>query len=287
MNGQRIIIAVLSHAGLLAVLAVDWLLHTHLGSLALLTVVAALALSELYPMLRRMGLDAHAGYGIAALSVLFLLRGLLGYAGLGEEAVRTVVLATFAFVVVAPFYPAMFRGSGQGGGNPEPLSVVAATHLGMLLIWYTLSFLLELRLVGSGEGAAVVGLELTFILLLCVKLGDSAAYLVGKSIGVRPLTAISPRKTWEGAGGSLLGSVLTAVAVGTVLGYVLWQMILFGVIVSVAGQLGDLLESHLKRRAGVKDSGTFFRESGGFLDMVDSLLLAAPAGYVYVRFVVL
>ena len=65
------------------------------------------------------------------------------------------------------------------------------------------------------------------------------------------------------------------------------MIMLFGIVTNVAGQYGDLLESLIKRRSGVKDSGRIFKEMGGFLDLLDSLLLAAPVGYLFVRIVVL
>ena len=64
------------------------------------------------------------------------------------------------------------------------------------------------------------------------------------------------------------------------MGFGWWQMAILGFVISIAGQLGDLVESLIKRRAGVKDSGTLLKEMGGFLDLVDSLLFAAPVAYL-------
>jgi phosphatidate cytidylyltransferase len=92
---------------------------------------------------------------------------------------------------------------------------------------------------------------------------------------------ISPKKTWEGT----IGGILLAVAVVTLIGvYAMhgeaWQFIVLSGVVAVAGTYGDLLESKLKRMAGVKDSGHFMPGHGGFLDRFDSLLLAVPFAWI-------
>jgi len=115
--------------------------------------------------------------------------------------------------------------------------------------------------------------------------GDIGAYYVGRAFGKHPLAPrVSPKKTWEGAAGSVLASVLIAggyllrflspVGVVTVLGLT--------IAANVAGQVGDLAESAMKRGAGVKDSGTILPGHGGFLDRVDSTLFALPVIYAYV-----
>jgi phosphatidate cytidylyltransferase len=111
------------------------------------------------------------------------------------------------------------------------------------------------------------------------------AYIVGSLIGKRPLSKISPKKTWEGTIG---GMVLSVVVVGLIAFFVLNSgsitiyIMLLAAIASVAGTFGDLLESKLKRIAGVKDSGNIMPGHGGFLDRFDSLLFAVPAVWLYV-----
>ncbi len=112
----------------------------------------------------------------------------------------------------------------------------------------------------------------------CVWAGDTVAYYVGKALGRRPLHPLSPKKTWEGTLAGLVVGALAAMVVA-LLGkiYPWWLAFLVGLVVNALGQLGDLLESFLKRVAGVKDSGTIFPGHGGVLDRIDSLLLALPA----------
>ncbi len=123
------------------------------------------------------------------------------------------------------------------------------------------------------------------ILIASIWINDTMAYLVGSFIGKTPLSSISPKKTWEGT----VGGALLAVLVVTLAGYFAFRLPLFAVllislIASVAGTFGDLLESKLKRLAGVKDSGQIMPGHGGFLDRFDSLLLATPFVWLYLFF---
>lgn len=126
---------------------------------------------------------------------------------------------------------------------------------------------------------------LLFLLLAIVWLGDTAAYYVGTHFG-RTLLApqVSPKKTWEGA----LANLLTAIAAAVVccllrLGEVDWLLVGAASVTSVAGQLGDLVQSQFKRAAGVKDSGTFLPGHGGAWDRLDALLAAAPVWWLGLR----
>jgi phosphatidate cytidylyltransferase len=116
--------------------------------------------------------------------------------------------------------------------------------------------------------------------------GDIGAYYVGRALGRHKLAPrVSPQKTWEGAAGSMVASVLLA-------GAYLWRFVpgvgipsVIGITLAAnaAGQIGDLAESAIKRGAGVKDSGTILPGHGGFLDRVDSTLFALPVVYAYLR----
>ena len=133
------------------------------------------------------------------------------------------------------------------------------------------------------------GKPLLLFLMVCVWAGDSAALYAGRSFGRHQLSHLSPNKTWEGSLASVAGSVLAGLAVvcagealsarGNTLLHILqpvWQSIVLAIIINVAAQLGDLLESAIKRGAGVKDSGTMLPGHGGILDRIDALLLATP-----------
>lgn len=119
-------------------------------------------------------------------------------------------------------------------------------------------------------------------IIFSIWINDTMAYIVGSLIGKRPLSKISPKKTWEGTLGGIILATLVA-------GIIAWQfdldiqkMTIIAAISSVAGTFGDLLESKLKRMARVKDSGNIMPGHGGFLDRFDSLLLAIPTVWLYV-----
>lgn len=125
--------------------------------------------------------------------------------------------------------------------------------------------------------AKVSGYAVPLIIIGSIWINDTMAYIVGSLIGKTPLSAISPKKTWEGT----IGGIILAVAVMWGLGSLsqsssAWLWAVIALIAAVTGTLGDLLESKLKRLANVKDSGSFMPGHGGFLDRFDSLLLAVP-----------
>ena len=138
---------------------------------------------------------------------------------------------------------------------------------------------------GSWRCASQLRLLGPYWLFLAIALnwvGDSAAYFAGRAFGSHKLApVISPGKTWEGAIASVVGSVLFGLVFArfAMPGTSLWLVTLVCILANVAGQIGDLCESALKRGAGVKDSGTMLPGHGGWLDRVDSTLFAVPVTY--------
>ena len=122
-------------------------------------------------------------------------------------------------------------------------------------------------------------------------LSDTVAYFAGRAFGKHPLyPQVSPKKTLEGSVGGLVGGVLAQVGMGTywLLGdeLPLLHALILGVMGSILGQVGDLVESMLKRNYGVKDSGAILPGHGGMLDRIDALIFVAPMVYYYLVFVV-
>lgn len=120
--------------------------------------------------------------------------------------------------------------------------------------------------------------------LACVWLGDTGAYFAGRFLGKHKLyPAVSPKKTWEGAIGGVLGSLVGGIAVKVIrLDDLRWiDVVLLTIPGAALAQMGDLVESLIKRSTGVKDSGAILPGHGGILDRIDAVLFFAPWVYVY------
>ena len=159
------------------------------------------------------------------------------------------------------------------------LGAVSSTLFGVLYVGFMFSFLLPLRF-SNHLPIPATGRQLLLFLFVVIWAGDIFAFFVGRVFGRKLLLRrVSPKKTVEGAAAGFLASLL----VGWCFARWFWQtaewktvMLLAGLI-AVAGQLGDLAESALKRGADVKDSGVILPGHGGLLDRIDSLLFGAPA----------
>jgi phosphatidate cytidylyltransferase len=135
----------------------------------------------------------------------------------------------------------------------------------------------------------VTGEFFRIVILVSMWMNDTMAYVVGTFIGKTPLTKISPKKTWEGTiGGVVLGIVLTSLLLSLIYGYFQLPLMLLiapiALVTAITGTFGDLLESKLKRMAGIKDSGNMMPGHGGFLDRFDSLLIAIPFTWLFLLF---
>jgi phosphatidate cytidylyltransferase len=168
------------------------------------------------------------------------------------------------------------------------LKTLIYSLLGLLYISASWGLMMGIRNTGLvAQGSHVfldTGWIIPVVLIASIWINDTMAYIVGSFIGKTPFSKISPKKTWEGTGG---GAIL-CVAVVSLGGYYLFHindivtLIVISVIAAVVGTTGDLLESKLKRMAGVKDSGQIMPGHGGFLDRFDSLILATPFVWLYV-----
>lgn len=219
---------------------------------------------------------------------------LLSAANMVGFAAFAAALAAFVFLSIG-----MLRADLASAFPAAMVSAFAFAYVAL-----PLGFMVQLRLYNQGAFNLL-------LLLLIVWAGDIFAYFVGRSLG-RHLMAprISPKKTWEGA----LASLLASLGVGLLLykyalplssallnahlieprdGYFalqkpeLWPILLLSAALNVAAQLGDLVESLIKRGAGVKDSGTLLPGHGGMLDRIDALLFAAPVLWYYAAWRVL
>ncbi len=211
-------------------------------------------------------------------------------AGAREQA----ALGMVTIAVGLPLVAAIFRyGEGQpsavldwslasAGSLWIGLPVFAAVALRESSGTVSAGWLRDLANVASWQDGAPRGLAWLLTVILITWLGDTGAYLVGRSIGRRRLLpAVSPNKTLEGAAGGLLGSGIVG-AVSTVLfglGVEWWWGMLIGISLGALGQVGDLAESMVKREANVKDSGSLIPGHGGILDRIDALLFTLAGGW--------
>jgi len=159
--------------------------------------------------------------------------------------------------------------------------------LGLIYISLSLGMLLNLRTYYPGTALETVNKLLVLAIILSLWVNDTMAYLVGSLIGKTPLSAISPKKTWEGTIGGFVFAVIAMGAVGYFLSsgfemQAVSQWMIVAAIAAIAGTIGDLLQSKLKRLANVKDSGHILPGHGGFLDRFDSLLFATPFIWLYI-----
>jgi phosphatidate cytidylyltransferase len=275
---------------LLVLRAPVWVLAAITAIVALLTVQELLKLSEGYGI-RPLRLPTYLFVG-----AFFLLLAL--NPGNGKPLLSTAIFV-YCLGFAAAIAPFLFLTIGMGrtemnSGFPAALvSVFAFTYVAL-----PLGMLVQLRQQWTGA-------ILVIYLLVLVWAGDIFAYFVGKSIG-RHLCAprVSPKKTWEGTIASLAASLLVgyalvqcALPLSTWLlnahlieqrdGFFalqklpLWPTLLLSAVLNVAAQLGDLVESLIKRGAGVKDSGALLPGHGGMLDRIDALLFAAPVLWFY------
>lgn len=162
----------------------------------------------------------------------------------------------------------------------------ARLALGLAYISLSWGMMMDLRQKGIGAIFGDLGWILPVILIGSIWVNDTMAYIVGSLIGKTPLSAISPKKTWEGTiGGAILAIVVVALIAKFAFNTAWLYAIVIPAIGAIIGTIGDLAESKLKRMAGVKDSGNMMPGHGGFLDRFDSMLLATPAVWVFVQII--
>lgn len=269
---QRIIVAAIAIPAVVGIIWLGgWLLA---ATLALLGVLGA---REVYDFGRRQGIEPLDRTGWLAAAGI----PLLAYWAKGSEIHwAEPALYVGALWLMFTLVVAMARRGPTG----RPLTSVSITVFGALYASGLLTFLIAIR---HGSQAAVrpaASVLLTLFPLVITWICDTAAMTVGSAVGGPKLAPVlSPKKTQAGAVGGTLGGVITALALGKfVLNRYGWhfstgELLLFGLAVSIVGQIGDVAESLLKREAGLKDSSTLIPGHGGVLDRLDSLYFVIPS----------
>jgi phosphatidate cytidylyltransferase len=189
------------------------------------------------------------------------------------------IIASLLLAVVGEM--SRFRESGRATTNLA-LAVFTIVYVGGLL-----GFLIQLRTIGWGTGPkGALGMLAVVSMIAAVKSSDIGQYTAGRLFGKHKLAPrISPGKTWEGVFGGLIfacfGAWITFHFWPTTMTHTIGEIAIYAVALAIAGIIGDLAESLLKRDAGVKDSSTWLPGFGGVLDLLDSLLGAAPIAYLF------
>lgn len=245
---------------------------------ALAMAVALLALVEFFKLTAQMGLRAFRMWTMICAAGLFWVQWLTGTAqvhwfGTSTELIRDVpgayVSCDVVFLVFV--FGCAFIGIASGVSLADVLPGIGASAAGLVFVAWPFSYVA--RMDGRPQGGPI----LVLFALAIVWAGDTVAYFIGKSIGrVKMAPALSPKKTWEGAAGNMLGSLVVGFCFARWQAGDLTAWLVTAALANVAGQTGDLLESAYKRGAGVKDSGAMLPGHGGMLDRIDSLILAAP-----------
>ena len=237
--------------------------------------IAAAALAGTYEFYKMANFDRREP--LLYLGLLWSLALVLNPHYISLDVLLIVITAT---TLISLIY-LLCRPSKEGAFRNWAWTIVGALYVGWML-----SHWLSLRGLEDGRNWVYLAILTTFA-------NDTSAYFIGRARGKHKLApAISEGKTREGAIGGLICAILGAVVIATVLNLIspftfrYWQIILLGFLVGLFAQLGDLVESLLKRNMGVKESGNLLPGHGGILDRFDSLIFVGAVVYYYVIWVV-
>jgi phosphatidate cytidylyltransferase len=245
---------------------------------AIAALFAILALVEFFDLGERIAMRPFRKWTIVCAAGLFYAQYSLGLVEThslaeGYSIVRSAaggVLSIDAVLLVFIFGAAAI-GLVTRWALHEVLPALSISSAGLLFVVLPFSYLVRLNEIN------LVGRKLVLFTLCLVWAGDILAYFVGRGLGRVPMApALSPNKTWEGALGNLLASLLVGVFFAKWLEVDAVQMLVIAGLANIAGQMGDLIESAWKRGAVVKDSSNLLPGHGGVLDRIDSLILASP-----------
>ena len=205
IGARRVVVGLLVGALVAGLVAVDWAADTFVATSVLLIALTCGALWELCGMLGRAGIPTYPRFAVGASAVLMCMRAASGWLGLTGYEAREVFLAGLAMAALGPFVAGIARARGPVEPDPDLVRRAGATALGLCYVTLLGSFLLELRLIEDARGSTELGLGLAFLLAAAVKIGDSAAYFVGRTIGRVRLSPVSPKKPREGRAASVAG----------------------------------------------------------------------------------
>ena len=222
----------------------------------------------IYPEYRTLAPTHRWGLLLVGIVMMMVLApNSLGVNGYSVKYIGSKILPVLLVIMVA----------GELYFKKSNLQNVAISFFGLIYIPMCLSLMFQLRNFMVNTFFLNWAFSIPLLVIATIWINDTMAYIVGSFIGKRPLSPVSPNKTWEG---TIAGIVISVLVVSKILG--IWipiqekYIFLISTVAAIAGTFGDLFESKLKRLAGVKDSGSMMPGHGGFLDRFDSILFAVP-----------
>ena len=272
---NRVLVALIGVPLLLFIYAGESFFRINLYGLPMLiftNLVIGIGIYEFYKMIKILGKEVYDKFGmIVAITIpnLVYLSNQSHYSYLEQELIAVVLIVATIFMLTYRVFRNQIKGT---------LEKVSYTLLGIIYVSVFFSQIINLYFLGA---------VFPLILQVLVWVSDTSAGIVGVTIGRKffknGFTEISPKKSVEGALGSIILTGLAFVLIiffyeriiGITLGQVFMAFIM-GAIISIVAQIGDLIESLFKRECGVKDSGTILMGHGGVLDRFDSMILVLP-----------
>jgi phosphatidate cytidylyltransferase len=249
---------------------------------------AGVGMREFYGLLNSGGIKTSTKWGIVS-GLIFVAATWFNSLGKHHLAYNgfsisdNVLWCILLMVIAANFFRILAYSNLREG-----LDSCMGTILGLVYVPLLWSFVVRLFLQGdlSKPGWAA------FYVILCMKMADSGGYFFGTRFGKHKLAPIiSPKKSWEGLFGGIVFCVVVNIVwwivskghINSAVSFSLGHGLILGFLFPIVGTLGDLVESMFKRAVDVKDSNTMVYGLGGILDMVDSILFAAPMLYIYIE----
>ncbi len=237
---------------------------------ALLLAITLCSVHEFFQMTKVAGIVPQVVQGLAIAAAIYAW----GFDFFYNESINNISIGLFLMLMVPLiFVVELFKGGTQ------PIINIGTTLLAVLYVAIPMAMMAGIPLLLT-DGAWNPLVMMFYLFLIWGN--DSFAYLVGITMGRHKLwESISPKKSWEGFFGGVVGSVLISFAISHILDgdVVMWLGV--ALITSVVGSIGDLVESMFKRACGVKDSGALLPGHGGCLDRFDSLIFSAPFVFVF------
>lgn len=242
-----------------------------------LGLISVIGLYEFYSGVRKTGAEPQEWVGLAS-AFLFLLAARNEFDSRGFS-----IPGVLTFFVIATLTIELMQ------KNRSPIRNLGGTFLGVIYVGWLFSYLVAINSITGNFHLAPFhtsvrcGAWLVLFVIFAVWASDTGGYLVGRKWGKHKLAPkLSPGKSWEGFYAGLASSLAMSLLMGLAI-HARWQhLVILGLGIAVAGVVGDLAESALKRDIGIKDFGKILPGHGGILDRFDGLLFAAPLFYYYI-----